>query len=702
MTLFLCTWKIKATTYFYTVVSLILILNERGILHAAAADVKSDVYIAYMGKNRQQNDREALGNLHHETLTTVLGSKEASRHSMVYQYKHGLSGFAARLTKAQAQTLAGLSNVLQVIPSRLIKLKTTRSWDYLGLIAHAPTGLLHETEMGNDVIIGLIDTGIWPESEVFNDMGLGPIPLRWRGDCESGELFNKTVHCSRKLIGARYFIKGLEASYGQPYNSTEFGEYLSPRDAVGHGTHTSSTAAGSDVSNASFGGLAYGTVRGGASRARVAMYKACWNLDGGVCATADVLKAFDMAIHDGVDVLSLSLGSDYPLFSDVDVHDGINFGSFHAVTRGITVVCAAGNSGPIGDTVENTEPWILTVAASSMDRSFLAPITLGNNQTIAGQTMYTGNKTEFVSLVYPEVSDIEFPSYCNSLSPNDTSFAGKVVLCFSSDSSEIGMSIASWAVSSAGGVGVIVAKSPVNPSLRYSDNFPVVQVSYEIGTQILYYIRSTRHPKTQLMPTKTKVSKSIPTTVAYFSSRGPNSKSQAILKGDPTKIADPFDYGGGVINPNRAARPGLVYDMGEADYIQYLCSMGYNDSAISQLTEESISCENGKHSILNINLPSITIPNLKSSITISRTVTNVGPVNSTYNAIISPPLGITVSVKPRKLTFSSTRKSITFNVTVSSMHQVNAGYVFGSLTWTDGLHTVRSPISVRSEIIMSV
>lgn len=224
--------------------------------------------------------------------------------------------------------------------------------------------------------------GIWPESQVFDDEGFGPIPSYWKGVCESGQRFNATSHCNRKVIGARWFVNGFLAEYGQPLNTSGDQEYLSPRDANGHGTHTSSTAAGSQVSNISYMGLGRGTVRGGAPRARLAIYKVCWNVYGGECADADILKAFDEAIHDGVDVLSISIGSSIPLYSDVDERDGIATGSFHAVAKGITVVCGAANDGPSAQTVQNTAPWILTVGASSMDRAFPTRITLGNNKTV--------------------------------------------------------------------------------------------------------------------------------------------------------------------------------------------------------------------------------------------------------------------------------------------------------------------------------
>jgi len=223
--------------------------------------------------------------------------------------------------------------------------------------------------------------GIWPESASFSDEGLGPVPSSWKGFCQSGDQFKATA-CNRKLIGARWFVDGFMAQTGRQLNLSRSGEYLSPRDVDGHGTHTSSTAAGSHVANVSYGGVGLGTARGGAPRARLAMYKVCWNVLGGVCASADILKAFDEAIKDGVHVLSLSIGaSSLPLYSEVDGRDAIAIGSFHAVARGITVVCAAGNDGPEPQTVKNTAPWIITVAASTMDRAFPTQITLGNNKT---------------------------------------------------------------------------------------------------------------------------------------------------------------------------------------------------------------------------------------------------------------------------------------------------------------------------------
>lgn len=169
----------------------------------------------------------------------------------------------------------------------------------------------------------------------------------------------------------------------------------------------------------------------------------------------------------------------------------------------------------------------------------------------------------------------------------------------------------------------------------------------------------------------------------------------------PRKLADPFDYGGGLINANKAAKPGLVYDMGIDDYIHYLCAAGYSDSSISYLVGKATTCPETKPSILDVNVPSITIPNLKNSATLTRTVTNVGPRNSMYRAFIEQPIGILVAVNPDILVFNSSTQTNSFRVTISTNHKVNSGYYFGSLTWTDGKHNVTTPISVRTQIIES-
>lgn len=207
-----------------------------------------------------------------------------------------------------------------------------------------------------------------------------PIPSYWKGACVKGEKFDPAKACNRKLIGARYYLKGFEQAYGA-LDMSGNPEYRSARDFLGHGTHTASTAAGSIVKNASFFGIGRGTARGGAPLARIAVYKVCWGKDlVGRCTEADILAAFDDALRDGVHVISASFGATPPLLpffaSSADI------GSFHAMQLGVTAVFSAGNDGPDPSLVQNVAPWSICVAASTIDRSFPTEVVLDSNFSI--------------------------------------------------------------------------------------------------------------------------------------------------------------------------------------------------------------------------------------------------------------------------------------------------------------------------------
>ncbi|XP_058743834.1 subtilisin-like protease SBT1.9 [Vicia villosa] len=315
----------------------------------------------------------ALQNSQLTTITNNLNSQISSK--LIYTYTHVMNGFSAILSPKVHESLKTSPGYISSILDLPVKLDTTYSPQFLGL--NPNKGAWHDSDFGNDVIIGLIDSGVWPESDSFKDYGMTKIPSKWKGQCENSIHFKKSL-CNKKLIGAKFFNKGLLAKYPNAtlgLNST--------RDTEGHGTHTSSTAAGSRVDEASFFGYAAGTASGIASNSRVAMYKAIWE-DGRL--SSDVIAAIDAAISDGVNVLSLSFGvNDVPLYEDP-----VAIATFAAMEKGVFVATSAGNDGPAHRTIHNGTPWVITVAAGTMDRDFQGTLTLGNGNKIMGLSFYLG------------------------------------------------------------------------------------------------------------------------------------------------------------------------------------------------------------------------------------------------------------------------------------------------------------------------
>ncbi|RZC54456.1 hypothetical protein C5167_013311 [Papaver somniferum] len=758
---------------------IVFIISFLGIICSGSADqVRANeagdlqVYVVYMGEKTPNMQVESVN-----TTSSYQHEYSVARAAMVYTYNQGFYGFAAKLTKAQAKRISDLPAVVKVFEDTVYQVKTTNSWDFLGLPspvsndASSYSDLLSKTNMGEDVIIGVLDTGVWPESKSFqyDEDAIGPIPSRWKGFCDSGPQFDPKT-CNRKLIGARFY--GGKNSFIR--------EILSPIDADGHGTHVAATAAGYFIKNASFKGvLAPGIARGGAPKARIAVYKVCWTFG---CQLSDILMGFDQAISDGVDVISISVGGKAP-FTILGEDDVIGLGSFHAVSKGIPVVAACGNDGPYAQTVGHVAPWIVSVAASTLNRIFTVTINLADNQTFTGQALNV-EKTISTSLF----TNIKFSLSCESVlvSIEFDPVANKVVTCFGNDKTLIQQVVE--AVTQYNASALLLATNSIGSTNGcYGVKIPCIEVDYETGTKMHNYIaaRSIREPLITIEATKSVVSNQISPQIALFSSRGPSSVSPAILKPDiaapgvhilaqtsplsnnqhdsegyafmsgtsmatphvsgivallkalhsdwspaairsamvttasttdatggpilaqgfPPKIADPFDYGGGIVNPNGAADPGLVYDMYKEDYINYFCAMGYDAPKISKIIGEEnvINCPPADPgSLLNINLPSFSVPYLmgnSTSVTLRRKVTNVGPLSSTYKVLVENPPGVTIAVTPPVLVFTPVIRRISFAVTVLSNNdhiQLPAGvYQFGSITWTDGDYHVRSPVLVR-------
>ncbi|KAL7607537.1 hypothetical protein Lser_V15G14763 [Lactuca serriola] len=319
------------------------------VILVSAIEEDRKVFIVYMGF---LPEGEYSASLHHYEILKILPA--LARKALIRSYQKSFNGFAAHLSKEEKQKLAGYEGIVSVFPCRKLNLQTTRSWDFMRF----PITIERSSVGESNTIIGVIDSGIWPESESFSDEGLGPIPEKWKGKCLGGTNFT----CNRKIIGARSYIMG-----------------DSVRDTDGHGTHVSSIIAGNHVYKASYYGLAEGIARGGVPSARLSVYKVC----GAFCEVRDILKAFDDAISDGVHIISISLADE-----SVDItSDPISIGAFHAIQRGILTVQAAGNAGPKLYSVTGDAPWIFSVAASNTDRRIVDKVRLGDGTVLVGTSI---------------------------------------------------------------------------------------------------------------------------------------------------------------------------------------------------------------------------------------------------------------------------------------------------------------------------
>ncbi|KAL7160583.1 hypothetical protein ABFS83_01G106200 [Erythranthe nasuta] len=385
----------KITSYIVSLILLILLGNE--FEYGAA---KRSTYIVHMDKSYMP---KAFSSHHHWYSSILLHSTAKSslppnnnkvKTNLIYTYDNAFHGFSAVMSDYELEALKKSPGFISSYPDDVITADTTHSTQFLSL--NTATGLWPASDYGKDVIIGVIDTGIWPESRSFSDTGMTEIPPRWKGICQTGQEFNSSS-CNKKIIGARYFNQGYRADSPDSVITMN-----SARDVDGHGSHVSSIAAGNYVDGVSFFGYAPGTARGVAPRARLAVYKVLWG--GGV--SSDILAGIDQAVADGVDVLSISLGT-----NRIDLYENpLSIASFGAREKGIIVCLSAGNRGPFTRSIRSGIPWAVVVAAGTVDRWLAGTLTLGNGKVITGWTTFPARAAiRNLPLVYNETL-----SDCNS------------------------------------------------------------------------------------------------------------------------------------------------------------------------------------------------------------------------------------------------------------------------------------------------
>jgi len=459
--------------------------------------------------------------------------------NILHSFKHAYNGFTAKLNAKQKAQLESHPDVVGVWEDRLEVINTSNTPEFLGLTG--PGGQHTMNVKGEGVIIGVIDTGIWPENPSFADDGsyTDPSDLGWQGACDTGT--DEAFSCNNKLIGARYFGASFSTQYDIQY---ELGEFDSPRDADGHGSHTASTAGGNEGVAAVLSGAPAGTVSGMAPRARIAAYKACWNSDyknpeGGDeagCFYGDTMAAIDAAVTDGVDVINYSIGG-----SRTDLTIPSTAAMLNAAAAGVFVAVSAGNSGPDKETVGTPAPWVTSVAASTYNGTSIVigkalDVTTGSLAGTALMSVPSGFAPATAGLA-GELA-IALPTEACNDAPltNPEDLAGKIALIARGSCAFTEKFINAQ---NAGAIGVVLYTYDGATPSEMGGSDPEVaitgsMISFDDGQALAASIAAE---STSVSFTDTSASGEaveVGNTIASFSSRGPNLNTYDVIKPDIT------------------------------------------------------------------------------------------------------------------------------------------------------------------------
>lgn len=470
----------------------------------------------------------------------VLKSAGVSLSRKTSDYSNALNGFAVRTDLRSADAMAHNPDVALVLPDELRQPTAVGSDDHQGEKGsgavnglNAFLGLTRKGEAyasgvtGQGVLVGVIDTGIWPEHPSFADDGtLPPAPKldsSVRSACNFGNTAwnanDKPFTCNNKLVGAREFLDTYKANAGLTPH-----EFDSARDNEGHGTHTASTAAGDANVHASISGVSKGVISGIAPRAQIIAYKA---LGDGGGFTSDLSAAIDQAVADGVDVINYSIGGGAQTVSG----DTIAF--LFAADAGVLTAVSAGNSGPGAATIGGPAdvPWVTAVGATTYPTFYRGIVKLGNGKSYVGGSVTKGlSRAPMVDAAKAGMAGASAPSLCTAGSLDPAKVAGKIVICGRGSNGRIAKS---FEVQRAGGVGMVLYNQNDVDNI-FTDNFyvPTVMVDKTPGQAILDWVNSRADAEGQLVAGGITTAPFPTPTVAAFSSRGENPTAGDIIKPD--------------------------------------------------------------------------------------------------------------------------------------------------------------------------
>jgi subtilisin family serine protease len=485
------------------------------------------------GKSLKQNASAV------QAYESYLGSQQAKTSAAIKQaipsaqigrgYTTVYGGVSATIPANQVAALLRVPGVQAVQKDNLEHpLGQNDATTFIGAAAVWPS-LGGEPHAGQGVVIGLLDTGIWPESPYFADAGILPAPPGTYG-CQFGDgsdvgHLGPTFACNHKLVGAYAFTQTYMAVIGSTGGEfcNDSTHQCSARDSEGHGTHTASTAAGDLVEHAVLYGVERGPVSGVAPGAHVVEYRVC--MDRG-CFSSDSVAAVNQAIHDDVDVINFSISGGSNPYTDP-----VELAFRDAFNAGVTVAASAGNGGPGAGTADHGGPWVVTVGASTSDRFFTSSLNLsaanGDTFTMTGYTITNGIATAtpiVLAQTLPKDGGGLEDALCQSKLAAGSA-TGKVVACQRGVNARIdkGYNLLQ------GGAAGMILYNPINQDVETDNHWlPAIHVNGP-STGLLNFINGhTGVTATWAQGTETPTQGDV---MAAFSSRGP---SQFFLKPDIT------------------------------------------------------------------------------------------------------------------------------------------------------------------------
>lgn len=707
-------------------------------------------YIVHVEKPSLQS-KESLDGWYNSLLPAAT-IKTQNQQRVIFSYQNVMNGFAVKLTPEEAKALEEKEEVLSIRPEKILSLHTTHTPSFLGL--QQSQGLWINSNLGKGIIIGILDTGISLSHPSFSDEGMPSPPAKWNGHCE----FTGERICNKKLIGARNFVTDTNLSL--PFDDVGHGTHTASTAAgrLVQGANVFGNAKGTATGMAPDAHLAIYKVcssSGCPESATLAGMDAA--VEDGVDVLSISLNGPTNPFFEDVIALGAFSANQKGIF--VSCSAG-NFGPDYGTTsndapwiltvgasttdRKIEAIAKLGNGEKyIGESVFQPKEFASTllplVYAGSVNISdnsiaFCGPISMKNidvkgkvvlceegglvSQAAKAQAVKDAGGSAMILMNsklqgFDPKSDVQdnlpaaLVSYSAGLSIKDyinsTSTPMATILF---NGTVIGNPNAPQVAyfSSRGpnqespgilkpdiiGPGVnILAAWPVS----LDNNIPPYNIIS--GTSMscphlsgIAALLKNSHPDWSPAAIKSAIM-----TTAYEV----NLQGKAILD-QRLKPADLFATGAGHVNPSKANDPGLVYDIEPNDYVPYLCGLNYTDRHVGIILQQKVKCSDIK-SIpqAQLNYPSFSILLGSTSQFYTRTVTNVGPINMTYNVEIDVPLAVDISIKPAQITFTEKKQKVTYSVAFTPENLVNRGdkeISQGSIKWVSGKYTVRIPISV--------